>query len=91
MGNFWTLGITWGILAWIPYFADTHQIFKTIFGLPVLLAGYLTLFLDIFFGSIPNVLSFCLSLPTGIALSWMIMRIFAVINSRNYKELEKEV
>lgn len=91
MGKFWTVGMIWGLLAWLPFHLDLPFALQATFGLPVLLAGYLTVFLESFIGSIPDSLSFCFSLPTGIALSWGIQKVLPGSKHRRLKELRREV
>lgn len=71
-GKIWTLGLAWGMLAWIPFFANLPGFFEVTLGLPVLLAGFCTVFLEQIVGTLPNSLGFVLSLPVGMLLSWFL-------------------
>lgn len=68
-GRIWTLGLAWGMLAWIPFFANLPGIFEVTLGLPVLLTGFCTVFLEQIFGPLSNGLGFVLSLPIGMFLT----------------------
>ncbi len=74
MEKVWTVGLTWGILAWIPYFIDLPLPFllKITLGLPVLCAGYFGLVVERFFTTVSSSIIFSLSLPTGILLAWCV-------------------
>lgn len=78
LGKAWTCGLTWGILAWVPYFIDMPFILEISLGLPVFIAGYLIIFLETFINQIPNWLTFCSTLPIGMALSWLIVKVYSL-------------
>lgn len=78
MGRVWTLGIIWGLLAWVPFFINMPLLLEVTLGLPVILGGYILLLLETVIGSIPNGLGFCLSLPVGIGLCWLFHGAFSL-------------
>lgn len=88
MGRVWTLGIIWGILAWVPFFLIIPLILEVTLGLPVILAGYLLLFLEMLLGPIPNGVGFCLSLPAGVGLCWLFHVVIS--QSRGEKPMKME-
>ncbi|AZR73759.1 hypothetical protein BBF96_10405 [Anoxybacter fermentans] len=90
MGKVWTLGLSWGLLAWIPYFMNLPFVFGITLGLPVFLAGYMICFFEIFIDSIPDGLFFCLSLPIGVVLCWVIRSIISIGGKNKGVECEKE-
>lgn len=91
MGRLWTLGLTWGLVAWIPFFLNLPMIFSLTLGLPVIVAGYLLVGIEMLIGAIPDVVGFCFSLPTGVALTWLLYTILLVFTGQRSKKVERGV
>ena len=94
-GRLWTIGLAWGILAWIPFFLKISTLLELTLGLPVILSGFLTYFLESITGPLPDSLSFSLSLPAGIATSWLIHALYQLMRdtwwdniSQNRKQMK---
>lgn len=91
MGKVWTLGIIWGMFAWVPFFIKTPLILEVTLGLPVIIAGYGLLLLEMMIGVVPNGVGFCLSLPAGVGICWLFHGVLTLGRRQSGQKMERGV